>query len=95
MKAHYLIVGALTAWTLAACGAEEKHLDCPHWISVTPLIEGWTDACAKDIVDLGEKTIVNGIAFSCAVNPEGDPAADKAAAYAKVQDFCAAFKAEP
>ena len=83
MKAHYLIVGALTAWTLAACGAEVKHLDCPHWISVTPLIEGWTDACAKDIVDLGEKTIVNGIAFSCAVNPEGDPAADKAAAYAK------------
>ena len=31
---------------------------------------------------LGENTIIDGIAWSCSIHPEGDPPADKAAIYA-------------
>ena len=58
-------------------------VDCPHWISVMPLRGDTAVADAADAVWLGEKTVVDGVAFSCAVNPEGDPVTDRAAAYAE------------
>ena len=57
--------------------------ECPHWISVMPLPDEGLEEQAADVIGLGEKTVVNGIAYSCAVNPEGDPVADKAAIYAQ------------
>ena len=56
---------------------------CPHWISVMPLNEGIAKELAEDAADLGNTTFIDGIAWSCAVNPEGDPPADKGAIYAR------------
>ena len=56
--------------------------DCPHWISVMPLNGGQLDELARDCADLGNTTFIDGIAWSCAVNPEGDPVADRASLFA-------------
>ena len=58
------------------------NLDCPHWLSVMPLHEGCGEELAADAADLGNTTFIDGVAWSCAVNPEGDPVSDKAAVYA-------------
>ena len=56
----------------------------PHWISVMPLRDDWKEAdVVSDAVELGERTVIDGIAFWCPVHPEGDPVADKAAHYAR------------
>ena len=56
--------------------------DCPHWISVMPLNGGQLDELARDCADLGNTTFIDGIAWSCPVNPEGDPVADRAGLFA-------------
>ena len=56
--------------------------DCPHWISVMPLNGDRLDELARDCADLGNTTFIDGIAWSCPVNPEGDPVADRAGLFA-------------
>ena len=57
--------------------------DCPRWISVMPLRSDCVEELAKDAADLGNTTIVDGIAWICTVNPEGNPVADRAGIYAE------------
>ena len=57
--------------------------EVPRWLSVMPLNGGCHEELARDCADLGNMTIVGGIAWSCSVNPEGDPVADRAAIYAE------------
>ena len=67
---------AMAAFTAVAAA------ECPRWISVMPLKGSCLDELARDCADLGNTTIVDGIAWSCPVNPGGDPVADKASMYA-------------
>ena len=62
--------------------ASVAYADCPHWISVMPLGGERHDELAHDCADLGNTTFIDGVAWCCAVNPEGDPVADRAAIYA-------------
>lgn len=64
------------------CSTAMSTVEVPRWLSVMPLNEDGHDELARDCADLGNTTIVDGIAWSCAVNPEGDPVADRAAVYA-------------
>ena len=69
---------------LAAAGlvrAEEANA-CPRWIAVLPLNKGNAASIAKDAAALGEETFVDGIAWLCALHPEGTPPTDKGAIYA-------------
>ena len=56
--------------------------DCPRWISVMPLHADRIDELAADAADLGNTTLIDGIAWSCAVHPAGDPVEDKAKRFA-------------
>jgi hypothetical protein len=56
--------------------------DIPRWLSVMPLHENVTDELAADAAALGNDTFVDGIAWSCPVNPVGDPVTDRAGIYA-------------
>ena len=56
--------------------------DCPRWISVMPLNGDRYEELARDCADLGNTTFIDGIAWGCAVSPEGDPVADRAAIFA-------------
>ena len=56
---------------------------CPHWISVMPMRDDCAAELAADAADLGNTTFIDGILWSCAVNPGGDPPADKGAMFAK------------
>ena len=85
MKAKNAIVGisaacavGLVSTALLAAGAE-----CPRWLSVMPLHDGCAEALAADAADLGNTTFIDGIAWSCGVNPESDPVSDKAAVFAR------------
>lgn len=55
----------------------------PLWINVTPLLEGRSAATADDLAFLTSNTIIDGAAYTCSLVPEGDPAVDKAAIYAR------------
>ena len=80
----------IPAWDcgyLAVCPSvarlREKGGDCPHWISVMPISEDELEETARDAIDQGEQTVIDGIACSFPVHPEGgDPAVDKASVYA-------------
>ena len=65
------------------CCESGKAKACPSWISVMPLNDGVAEDLVSDCVDLGNTTFVDGIAWSCPVNPEGNPVVDRAAVYAK------------
>ena len=67
---------------LAAAGSLAAADACPHWISVMPLNGDNLDWIVADAADLGNRTVVDGIAWSFPLNPEGDPVQDKAAVYA-------------
>lgn len=58
-------------------------IECPHWISVMGVPADTTEDFVADAISLGEETVLNGIACSFAVHPEGNPVSDKAAVYAK------------
>lgn len=55
----------------------------PHWIDILPLSEPCPESIVADAAYLGDKTISDGIAWSCTLVPEGEPAMDKASVYAK------------
>ena len=55
---------------------------CPRWVAVLPLNKGNAASIAKDAAALGEETFIDGIAWLCALHPEGTPPTDKAAIYA-------------
>ena len=63
--------------------ASAAFAECPHWISVMPIPANRADELARDCADLGNTTFIDGIAWCCSVNPEGDPVADRAGIYAK------------
>jgi hypothetical protein len=71
------VVGLMASVGLAANG-----VDVPRWLSVMPLHENAIDELAADAAALGNDTFVDGIAWSCPVNPGGDPVTDKAGIYA-------------
>ena len=56
--------------------------DIPRWLSVMPLHDDAADELALDAAALGNDTFVDGIVWSCPVNPEGDPVTDRAGIYA-------------
>ena len=72
----FFVVCAMHCVTMSAA-------EIPSWLSVMPLNEDSHEELARDCADLGNTTIVDGIAWSCTVNPEGDPVADRAAIYAE------------
>ena len=67
---------------LAATAVVAARAECPHWISVMPLHTDRIDELAADAVDLGNTTLIDGVVWSCAVHPAGDPAEDKAKRFA-------------
>jgi len=69
-------VALVSLWASACCA------DIPRWLSVMPLHEHAADELAADAAALGNDTFVDGIAWSCPVNPEGDPVTDRAGIYA-------------
>ena len=79
------MVRKLAAFAVAAIAAAGCLGDCgiPRWISVMPLHDGCAEELARDAADQGNTTFIDGIVWSCAVNPEGDPVADRAAIYAR------------
>ena len=62
--------------------AHAGSVDVPKWLSVMPLHENRSDELAADAASLGNDTFVDGIAWSCPVNPEGDPVTDRAGIFA-------------
>ena len=58
--------------------------ECPHWLSVIPLVEDDIDGIADDAVAQGDKTIIDGIAWLMRLCPEGNPVADLASQYAAI-----------
>ena len=75
------VAGALLAVAAAAAMGAEA-VDCPRWISVMPLRDGILESVTADAAALGNDTIVDGIAWSFAVHPAGDPVEDKASKFA-------------
>jgi len=69
-------VALVSLWASVCCA------DIPRWLSVMPLHEHAADELAADAAALGNDTFVDGIAWSCPVNPEGDPVTDRAGIYA-------------
>ena len=55
---------------------------CPLWISVMPLNVDNAASVSDDAVMLGEETIIDGIAWSFAIHPAGNPVDDKASRFA-------------
>ena len=51
----------------------------PRWLTISTLLGEREEEIAKDIRFLGKETIVDAVAFSCTLVPEGDPVVDKAA----------------
>ena len=72
----------VAAFCLALCAASCA-AECPRWISVMPMNGVFEEEIAADAADLGNTTFVDGILWSCAVNPGGDPPSDKGAMFAK------------
>ena len=76
-----IVVVALAA-AASAVAFDADSADCPRWISVMPLRESILESVAADAAALGNDTIVDGIAWSFAVHPTGDPVEDKASKFA-------------
>ena len=68
---------------LVALACPMANATCPRWISVMPMRDDCIAELAADAADLGNTTFIDGIAWSCPVNPGGDPPDDKGAIYAK------------
>ena len=51
----------------------------PRWLTISTLLGEREEEIAKDIRFLGKETVVDAVAYSCTLVPEGDPAVDKAA----------------
>lgn len=51
----------------------------PRWLTISTLLGEREEGIAKDIRFLGKETIVDAVAYSCTLVPEGDPVVDKAA----------------
>ena len=74
----------LVALAVTVVAHAEKPVDaCPRWVAVLPLDKGNAASIAKDAAALGEETFIDGIAWRCALHPEGTPPTDKAAIYAE------------
>ena len=68
---------------LVAIACPIANATCPRWISVMPMRDDCVAELADDAADLGNTTFIDGIAWSCPVNPGGDPPDDKGAFYVK------------
>ena len=73
---------ALMGFAAVMFWAVTSKADVPHWLSVMPFHDNMADELANDCATLGNDTFVDGIAWSCPVNPEGDPVVDRAGIYA-------------
>ena len=71
------------AWSAFVESAFAAGSQAPHWIDILPLSDPFREAHVADAAFLGDETISDGIAWSCTLVPEGDPAVDKATVYAE------------
>ncbi len=78
MRICFKLAPIMVLWA----GACLAGMDIPRWLSVMPLHDDAVDELAADAAALGNDTFVDGIAWSCPVNPEGDPVTDRAGIYA-------------
>ena len=76
-----ITVAAVAASCTVGAFANGTKFACPHWLSVMPLHDNYAEQLADDAADLGNTTFIDGIAWSCPVNPEGDPVTDRAAIF--------------
>ena len=78
-------VGASAALAAPAPGstASTASSQAPRWIDILPLPDPIPESYVADAAFLGDETISDGIAWSCKLVPEGDPAVDKASVYAE------------
>ena len=66
---------SLVVFAVGGLGAAEP----PRWLTISTLLGEREEEIAKDIRFLGKETIVDAVAYSCTLVPEGDPVVDKAA----------------
>ncbi|MBQ6340370.1 MAG: hypothetical protein IJI36_14620, partial [Kiritimatiellae bacterium] len=83
-KLLMLVALAVTAVVHAEEPTRRQGDACPRWVAVLPLNKGNAASIAKDAAALGEETFIDGIAWLCALHPEGTPPTDKAAIYAEI-----------
>ncbi len=57
-------------------------VSCPRWVSVMPLNGDNAASVSDDAVMVGDETIIDGIAWSFAIHPAGNPVDDKASRFA-------------
>ena len=74
---------ALVVGVVSSCAAAASVPQAPHWIDILPLSDPFREVHVADAAFLGNETISDGIAWSCTLVPEGDPAVDKATVYAE------------
>ena len=75
---------AVTAEAVNTEAMSAEEFSAPRWISVMPTPEDGIGAFAQDVAFLGRETVVDSVAYSCTLVPEGEKAVDKAALYAKL-----------
>ena len=75
------LVSGLLFGVMSVVGAFAS--ESPRWISVMPLNADNIESISEDAIALGNDTFVDGIVWSFALHPEGEPASDKAAIYAE------------
>lgn len=56
---------------------------CPRWVNISPLLKNNAKWLVDDLARLENNTVVDSVAYCCTLVPEGEPAFDKAAIYAK------------
>ena len=78
-----MVRASVFACTLTLASGASAAPQAPHWIDVLPLPESYPETIVADAAYLGGKTISDGIAWSCTLVPEGEPAMDKASVYAE------------
>ena len=77
-----VIVAEFAAACAIGAFAGDGKFACPRWLSVMQLNETYAEQLVDDVADLGNTTFIDGIAWSCPVNPQGDPVDDRAAFFA-------------
>lgn len=83
MKA--LLFAGILVGGLSLCAGEAGTANCvaPRWVNIAPIPENASEEFVADLAELANSTVVDSVAYSCTLVPEGDPPTDKAAIYAK------------
>lgn len=57
--------------------------NAPRWVNIAPMLKDNAAWLVKDLSRLEKDTVVDSVAYCCTLVPEGEPAVDKAAIYAR------------